>query len=76
MFEKEIFAARLRELRKSKGVSREALASVLGLTYFSVAKMENGERACSVEVLFALSRYFEVSADYLIGLADEPTLSS
>ena len=72
MFCKKVFASRLSGLRKAKGLSREDLASELGLTYFSVAKMENGERACSIEILYALSNFLGVSSDYLIGITDTP----
>ena len=71
MFDKKIFSERLCNLRTLKGVSRKQLADELGLTYFSVAKMENGERACSIEVLYSLAIYFSVSSDYLIGLSDK-----
>ncbi len=72
MFDKKIFSQRLSNLRISKNISRTGLALELGLSYDSVAKMEKAERACSVEILYALSKYFDVSSDYLLGLSDSP----
>ena len=72
MFSKEVFSKRLRTLRQSKGSSRQDLADELGMTYFSVAKMECAERAASIETLWAIADYFGVSLDYLVGRSDDP----
>ncbi len=71
MFSKEIFSQRLHALREDKGTSRQELADELNMTYFSVAKMENAERAASIETLWALADYFDVSLDYLVGRSDD-----
>ena len=68
MFIKEIFCQRVSELRKSKGITQQALADAVGLKKQAINMIENGQRACSIEVLYLLAKYFEVSADYLLGL--------
>ncbi len=72
MFSKEIFSQRLRALREETETSRQDLADELSMTYFSVAKMENAERAASIETLWALADYFDVSLDYLVGRSNDP----
>ena len=72
MFEKDLFAQRLYQLRMSKNDSRERLAEVLGVSYHSISKMEKSQRAASIEVLCAIADYFDVSLDYLVGRSDNP----
>ena len=67
MFLKEIFAARLFSLRKSKKISQQALADHLGVSFHQVSKMETGRRGASLDVACALAVYFGVSLDYLTG---------
>ena len=71
MFSKKIFAERLSVLRKASGVSQAALAEAVGVNRTAITHMENGIRACSVEVLFLLAQFFNTSSDYLIGLSNK-----
>lgn len=72
MFEKEIFASRILALRKDKGISQQALAEHLGVSFHQVSKMETGQRGASLEVACALADYFDVSLDFLTGRGDNP----
>ena len=72
MFSKEIFSSRLSALRASAGVSQADLARAVGVGKTAVCMMERGERAASIEVLWALADYFQVSIDYLVGRSDAP----
>lgn len=58
---------RLRELRKSRGLTQEELGEVLGVTKASICCYEKGTRTPTLENLMDLVVYFGVSADYLIG---------
>ena len=73
MFDKIIFGKRLSELRCSKNVSQQSLASYLKIGKSAVSMMENGQRAASADILVALADYFDVSLDYLVGRSDDPT---
>lgn len=66
----EVFAKRLKELRKEKGLSQAKLAEVLFVDKSSIAKYETGKSTPSVDMLIKLAEYFKVSTDYLLGLAD------
>ena len=72
MFSKNIFSARIIELRKASNITQSALAAAVGLNRTAITLIEKAERACSVEVLYQLAQYFNVSADYLLGLSDNP----
>lgn len=70
---REIFSKRLRELRNGHGVSQMQLANTLGLTQNAIGMMERGYRGTTIDKIVLLSKYFHVSADYLLGITDDPT---
>ena len=72
MFDKNIFCNRLLQLRKQKNISQTKLAEIIGISYHTISKIENKQRAASIEVLCALADYFNVSLDYLVGRSDNP----
>ena len=67
----KIFAERLKYLRLEKELSQRELAEKLGLSHSVVAHWENELRAPSAEAIVLLAKYFNVSADYLLGLTDD-----
>ena len=68
----EIFAIRVKELRKQKRLSQTELGEVLGLTHKSISTIDSGVRGTTIEKLILLAKFFNVSTDYLLGLKDEP----
>ena len=71
MSTKEIFAQRMRELRKEKILSQEATAKALGVAWLSYQRYEGNERDPRAPFISAFAEYFNVSADYLLGLTDK-----
>ena len=67
----EIFSERLRELRKEKNLSMKQLAVKLNTTDAAVSNWENGINEPKISYLKAIAEFFNVSADYLLGLDDE-----
>ena len=65
-----LFAKRLSELRKAKGLSQYELADRLGFSRGQLANYEQGKRQPDHEVLGQLADFFEVSTDYLLGRTD------
>lgn len=61
------FTERLKELRKSKGITLEKLAEELGTAKSTLSRYENGLREPKKDFLEMLSEYFDVSVDYLLG---------
>ncbi len=61
------FGKRLLELRKEKGINREALAKRIGTSGAIIGKYERNERTPSVEIANKLAEALEISLDYLVG---------
>lgn len=66
-----LFPERLKELREKEKLSRQQLADILGVSRASLEYYEKGKRTPDIEVLYKLSEYFNVTADYLIGRTDK-----
>ena len=61
------FGKRLQECRKSRGITQETLAELLGFASKQhVSRMERGVESCSLDVLVELSGLLHVSTDYLL----------
>ena len=56
----------LREIRKQKKLSQLKVAMDLSISREALSYYENGKRGPDLEILVKLSRYFNVSIDYLI----------
>ncbi len=69
------FNERLRELRKEKQITIEQLANDLGSAKSTISRYENGLREPKKDFLELLSKYFEVSVDYLLGNTNERTIN-
>lgn len=65
-FDSNAFGKRLQLLRSSIGMTQEALAEKVNIERSHIAKIENGLRLCSIDLLIALSDIFDVSTDYLL----------
>lgn len=63
-----IFAEKLKELRIEKGVGQVELAKAINVSKGIISLWENGLREPKLSNLIALSIFFEVSIDYLVGL--------
>ncbi len=59
-------AEKILYMRKKAGLSQEALAEILGVSRQAVSKWETGEAAPEAGKVFALSRAFGVTADWLL----------
>ena len=63
----------IHDLRIQNNQTQRDLAEELGISLQSVSKWENGERI-SFENLYAISNYFDVSIDYLMGRSKYKTM--
>lgn len=64
---------RLKELRKSKGISQLKLALDLSTSQNTISRYETGEREPGIHELIMIADYFNVSLDYLLERTDDPT---
>ena len=65
-----LFSERLVQLRKEKELTQVELAKILNTTQRRISYMELGKVEPDLSTLVLLSKYFEVSIDYLIGIKD------
>lgn len=59
---------KIAELRKNKGIGQQDLADVLGISFQSVSKWENGVTMPDITLLPSIAEYFNVSVDELLGI--------
>ena len=65
-----IIAERLKELRIQKKLSILELSKFLGVSDATICRWENGKADIKSDDIITISKFFDVSADYLIGLTD------
>jgi len=70
------FGQRIRELRRTGGLTQEALSEQLNISTDQLRKMECGSRGPSLDLLISLAVYFDVSTDYLLMGRDYVNLHS
>lgn len=61
---------RIRELRKNLSLSQEALAEKIGTTQQAVSRMENNANDIPSDLLIEISKQFNVTTDYILGISD------
>lgn len=66
MQEAELFGSRLRELRKERGLTQEALAEAADLSGNYISELELGQKVPSLTILVRLAQALEVGASELL----------
>lgn len=67
----DIFAQRVKELRKERKKTQTEMAKFLGITPRAYQYYEGAEHYTDVPGLIKLADFFEVSTDYLLGRTDK-----
>ena len=62
----DMYYRRLKDLREDKDLVQKEVAAYLGIDQRVYSNYETGKREPSLELLVAMSRYFNVSINYLI----------
>lgn len=65
------YCKRIYELKTDNDLTQQEVAKILKTTKQNYSYYETGKRKLSIEDLEKLCRYYNVSADYIIGLTDE-----
>lgn len=68
---KKYAGERMLAIRKERKLRQEDVANAVGITRASLSYYENGERTIGADVLFRICRFYNVSADYILGLKEE-----
>lgn len=65
------FGSRLKKARNACGMTQQVAANTFGITLRGYCRWEAGDAEPCLAVVADIARTFNVSADYLLGLADE-----
>lgn len=71
MNDKDIFPARLKELRLNANLSQKEFADSIGLSPMSISSYETGNKTPSIDTAIRIAEKYNCSIDWLCGLRDE-----
>ncbi len=63
---------RIKELREQTGMSARKFAEIIGIKYTTYYGYESGTREPGSQTVTKICNYFGCTADYLLGLSDDP----
>ena len=61
----------LKELRQERGTTQKDLANAIGYTQANISRWEKGEQEPTSGAITAICAFYEVSADFLLGLSND-----
>ncbi len=64
----------LKAIREDRDIKQKDLAKVLNVSQNTYSQYETGVIALTAEVLIKLSKYYDVSIDYLLDQTDNPKI--
>ena len=64
------YQKRLYDLRTDNDLRQEDVAQILKITSQAYGMYENGKRSLPIEYLIVLSKYYNVTSDYILGLSN------
>ena len=64
------YVRKIRDLRIDHDLSQTQIAEIIGSTKNQVGKYERGEQEMPIKHLITLCNYYNVSADYVLGLPE------
>ena len=70
-----VYIKMLRDLREDHDKTQQEIADILGTSQTMYARYERGANELPLHHLITLCRYYRVSADYILGLAEDPKIS-
>lgn len=63
---------RIRDLREDQDLTQQKVADAIGITQRKYSYLETGVQPLTDEILVRLSRFYQVSIDYLLCQTDRP----
>ena len=66
---------RIRDLREDRDKTQAELAKVLNCSQQVYSNYELGQRDIPTDILIKISKYYNVSVDYILGISDNPKIS-
>jgi len=66
----KIYHERIRGLREDNDKTQKELAEYLSIAQNTYSQYENGKRELPLDCLISLCKFYNVSADYILGLSN------
>ena len=66
---------KLKEIRKSRGISQVRLAIDLNTNQNTISRYETGDREPGINELIQIADYFNISVDYLLERTNVPEMN-
>lgn len=66
-----MFGDKLKELRKEKDISQEELSNIFNVNKSTISAWEVNKAQPNYDTLLKLSKYFDVTPNYLLGFAND-----
>lgn len=67
-----IFDERIKAMREDNDMKQKEIADILQITQQQYSLYESGKRKIPIEAVAKLCKFYDVSADYILGLINEP----
>ncbi|MBR5544348.1 MAG: helix-turn-helix transcriptional regulator [Clostridia bacterium] len=64
------YTKRMRDLREDKDLKQDDIAKILNITRQQYQLYESGKRKLPIDLLTILCKFYNVSADYILGLSE------
>lgn len=65
------YLERIRGLREDHDLTQKQIAEILGVARPTYSQYERGTRSMPIEYLIVLCKFYNRSADYILGLTDK-----
>ena len=66
---------RVRELREDNNFTQKAIAKILNCSQQVYSNYELGQRDIPTDILIKLSKFYNTSVDYILGISDNPNIN-
>ncbi|MGN1123622.1 MAG: helix-turn-helix domain-containing protein [Eubacterium sp.] len=63
---------RIKDLRTDNDLTQSEIARAIGITQRKYSYIETGIQPLTDEIICKLAKYYKTSADYILGLTDNP----
>ena len=67
------YRERLRNIREDRDLTQEQIGAILNKSQQGYNHIETGRAELKIDDLIKLCQFYHLSADYLIGLTDDPS---
>ena len=66
---------RIRDLREDNDLTQKEMAKELNCSQQVYSNYELGQRDIPTDILIKLAKFYNVSADYILGISDNPKIN-